>query len=536
MKNIIIAAILLSSSTKLYPQAVYEDGILLLDRGIYKNTYFENVGVTISGVDVIGGGNPEASIAGYYDQTNQIHLPEVIYKDESYFNIIATLSGVVSTGLVQDIFDSPAFVYTTDISEINYPESYTKAGQPEYKFKEACDLNITNTLIPKLWLNEERLPTVNGAPFSSNIKAGIGIKDIMLPKNPAFILSGNPNYPLGCDNSISLKSEMLKTITRLKNLNVEYVYLPQWHWIEVLKDDSWRIMEADRAFGPVTNDDLEFWITNAKANGMKTIMFHQIQGWIDSPEEAAYSIPYSEDNYEKWLRTYKEFVVSQINYFDRIGVDIISASCSGCVYGSATADVRELTVWKEIIDEVRAKSSMQISVDFFGDTFESMPEIVNSIDYLVPNFWINSDGLDGKLLSKNEIKELIRFDSVNKALEYSKTIIFGIAGYQSRDNLFRNPGYVEETVCTSKMNTFITSSSFCIQNQTMPDFSLQAVIHAAFYERINDLMRSNTDKEAIVMPLDYYITDNLLPYTAFPSIGDSIRNKPAEGIFKEFTL
>jgi hypothetical protein len=74
MKNMIFAAILVSSSTHLYSQAVYDDGILLLDRGIYKNTYFEQVGVTISNVDAIGGGNPEASIAGYYDQVTLILL------------------------------------------------------------------------------------------------------------------------------------------------------------------------------------------------------------------------------------------------------------------------------------------------------------------------------------------------------------------------------------------------------------------------------------------------------------------------------
>ena len=81
----------------------------------------------------------------------------------------------------------------------------------------------------------------------------------------------------------------------------------------------------------------------------------------------------------------------------------------------------------------------------------------------------------------------------------------------------------------SSDSAYTSSTALCIQNQTKPDFSLQAIITEATLEYFNSLPLPSG---SIVNVQAYWNTDVINPYTAFPNIGSSIRNKPAEGIVK----
>ena len=101
---------------------------------------------------------------------------------------------------------------------------------------------------------------------------------------------------------------------------------------------------------------------------------------------------------------------------------------------------------------------------------------------------------------------------------------------QSRRNALSYPGYLEETGCTEAVNSMEVSYSKCIQRDTEVDFSLQAIVIQAQMEHIKE---QNIDN-LIVFANDYFVTDNLYPYFAFPNLAYSIRNKPAEGLVREW--
>ena len=105
-----------------------------------------------------------------------------------------------------------------------------------------------------------------------------------------------------------------------------------------------------------------------------------------------------------------------------------------------------------------------------------------------------------------------------------------VHGIQSRSDAMTRPGYMEETVCTSDVfGTFNGSQTECIQRATLPDFSIQAIVHEAAFELIGGL---SNPAGLIVFVADYWETDPLVPQTAYPNIGASVRNKPAEGVVK----
>ena len=152
------------------------------------------------------------------------------------------------------------------------------------------------------------------------------------------------------------------------------------------------------------------------------------------------------------------------------------------------------------------------------------------------NYW-----LDDELLESHEESELSA-DLVAEA--YSQSLQYGIGYYsrynkeimlrggagQSRSNVLSLNGYIEESSCTSSMD-YMANVSFeeCIQENVTPDFALQAVILEGFFRALSTIDYS---VPLSVLIENYWQTDNLLPQTAFPNIGESFRNKPAEGVVR----
>jgi hypothetical protein len=62
------------------------------------------------------------------------------------------------------------------------------------------------------------------------------------------------------------------------------------------------------------------------------------------------------------------------------------------------------------------------------------------------------------------------------------------------------------------------------------DFALQAIIVQAQLDYITSFDTNNL----VVFAVDYFATDNLYPRFAYPNIGYTVRNKPAEGILREW--
>ena len=532
------------SSNITLAEDIVQKGVLNIEEVRIRDNIYSDVDVTISEVIAVKSGTPLANIDGYYPDSKELFVPAVKYKGKTFTNVLAKVNQILKAGDVLSIYNSPVYSYSSSVISISYPDSYlTESSSFDFSSRNPCDLDFQEINIPKFWMGEKLLPEINGAPFPDSIKAGMGIKDIYLTDNPAFILNGAKGAEKGCYGTASLKDEIDKTLTRFSELGVEYAYIPQWHWLEITPNGTWRIMEAERTFGPLIDDDLEYFIERAHQLGMKTIMYQQIQGAVNSYESGDYenvSYKVNEQNFEKWLYAYSEFMRERINYFDSIGLDIVSLTCDTCIFSPRETDFdpsyfeKYLDVIEQLYELVISETNLMTNIslsDLDNETYESVAKYA---DYL---------STSGNILNEHELEEYTVENVKNnystyelgEAIKFGKPIIHDLHPVQSRDTYSLFNGYLEETVCTSGYDWKSTGGEICVQELTIPDFAIQAIIHEGVLESLNSFISENIIENTLIfMHKDYYVTDNMMPYTAFPALGTSIRNKPAEGIFKRW--
>lgn len=537
------ALILAVSSSLSFSQDVYENGILNIDKVYWNDKIYSEVQVDIKNIIDAKMGSPLATVDGYYPSTNQLFIPEAIYKEETYTNVTVEIGNVYSAGEVLDIYNSPVYSYPTNIEEISYPQSYlNSAGSHDFSSRDPCNLDIETIHIPQYWMGYYDLPSVKGAPYPEYVNAGIGIKDIFLTDNPAFILNDYKPGKTGCDGTSLLTTEIDRTLERYQNIGVEYVFLPQWHWMEILSDGSWQVRDANETFGPAKNEDLEYFVRKAKTLGLKVFMindidyavYRQSDGWYDG--SSAHTPEFNEENFQKWLDAYTRFVEEKITFYEEIGVDVLELTCY-CMFGPhypsfSNSNYQDYLDVVKSLKELLPNTGIETAIRISAIQTERLDDFISIADTLIIEGNPNIDDLPD--ISVESIRENYELYELDIALPTGKDIIFTIFPFQSRENALTTPGYLEETVCTSQLFTFNLDNQVCLQDLTYPDFSLQAVTFEGALEAINQKLPATYGGEITIMSLDTWMTDVLLPYTAFPNLGNTIRNKPAEGIFKKW--
>jgi hypothetical protein len=165
------------------------------------------------------------------------------------------------------------------------------------------------------------------------------------------------------------------------------------------------------------------------------------------------------------------------------------------------------------------------------------PEIINGVEFI--NFSIFGPGYErfnsanineynvksaknAILMDQLNSEELRKYDAMGKIIIFNLTI-------QSRSNALSNPEYLEESNCVSTIGSLNPSNGNCLQREISPDYSIQAIFFEAAFEALNSMSLSSN---IIPLAMDYWQTDSMVSNTVFPSLGSTIRNKPAEGILK----
>ena len=422
----------------------------------------------------------------------------------------------------------------TDLDIVSYPESYRELSPRQIDAKEdPCKLDYSEISYQEAWLGQYPLPLVTGAPFSQNYFGGMGLKDIMLPDNPTFNLEAN------CKGN--LNAEFDRTIERLVKLNVHYVKIPQWHWINVNADGSWFIVEAEKSFGPLPDANLSYFVKAAHAAGLKVIMMNQIQG-IRNEADGSASVPEpNKENYKKWFAAFSEFLKERSPYFQSIGIDVWELGCGYCIFnnvgtGSSSDEKYFAAETENLIPIMRESYEGSLLVMASGRLVKNKA-ILSASEFI--NFSIddigfgritssNSAKLDVELAKKLILQDQLETQYIKSFDNLGKTLVFDVA-LQSRSNIFSMPGYLEETGCTSSIGDLNISETTCLQREIQPDFSVQAIFFEAAFEGLASLDLKST---IIPLPTDYWETDSMVSQTVFPNLGSTIRNKPAEGIVK----
>jgi hypothetical protein len=497
--------------------------------------FYKDVQVEVAAVLSLGTDSATSGAFDFFDQfkTGNLTIPVVRVASTLYRNVRISLGNLVAIGPYVDRYSVPL-----DLAQVTYPASYqtitTNAADIN---SDPCNLNLTAATYPATWIGQYPLPAINGAPLKPATKRSVSLKDIGLnpPNNPAFILPGATGAPAGCTGS--LQSELAKTVDRLKNLGTEYVTITQWHWATNRPDGSWYFTKAEDTFGSITDADLSLFMQKAHAAGLKVIMKNQIQAFRDSGDTSGNSyIPAAtQANYQKWFAAYQEYILERSVFFQSIGVDVWEAGCTACIYRDSGTD--------SPADRALFASQIQTALNnmklvFTGQTLMSTnswlhntPALASRIDIFEIGLWGITVPPDANLTVAAYKAAIATWGlqfAVNQYDGYHKAIKVDY-GIQSRKNVFAQWGYMEETSCTAAVGDFNGTADTCIQRETSPDFSVQAIVHEAMLESLNQLTMTST---LIVGVSDYWETDSLMPFTAFPNLAFSIRNKPAEGIVK----
>lgn len=434
---------------------------------------------------------------------------------------------------------TPLFSVST-LTPVTYPNGYTVPTTNPLDFNtDPCRLDLDVVTYPQSWLRGRTLPQATGAPLDPAIGRGVLIKDIMLDDNPAFVLSGSPDAPNGCNNGAgALKIELDKTAKRLAGLGAGYVKITQWNWITENSDGSFRIVDSDEKFGPLaaplSNENLRSFVESAHRVGLKVVVWNQIQAFGTSDGAYVPPPPNNTENYQKWFAAFAPFMERRARFYESIGVDVWDLGCDFCVFNTnqEKSESQKSLFYNNYLQIARNVKSIFKGQSYIAanDWFGYGSEFIDLVNFLEGGIFSNKQWslAESDSLTSQSYKETLQ-SNVFQLLPLGKPLFLSI-GIQSRRNALTEPGYLEETGCTAAVNSMPIDDNNCIQKQTETDFALQAIVIQGQLEYIKSL----NVKNITVFASDYFVTDNLYPQQAYPNIGYTIRNKPAEGVVREW--
>ena len=499
--------------------------------------FYQDVRLTVGSVVSSGQASGTSGIFDTYDAaTNQLTVPVVRVGDDLYRNLVVGVGSLLSYGGSVD-----SISVSTDIGSRTYPQSWQTATTNEADFNpNPCNLELEKVTYPSHWNGKYPLPPVTGAPLKPAIQRSVTLKDIGLqPGNPAFIEVFAPGAPSGCTGD--LQTELGKTVKRLKAIGSDYVNITQWHWAAPNPDGSWYITSAESTFGVITDADLAGFVQKAHGAGLKVIMRNQIQGFAQGIGGAqTVSVPPNNaESWAKWFPAYQAYIAERAKFFQSIGVDVWEVGCNACLFrddgdGSPAAATLFRDQYETALNTMKLHFAGK-TLFLYTPWLNTYPAFAARIDMFDLGFYGPSpfpDSLNQNLTAaayRAAVEASYLQTAVNQLDPFGKTIMISY-GVQSRRNVFTFPGYLEETACTASQFDFDKPGVACLQREQVTDFSMQAILHEGTLGAINQL--SAPKSTLMVNVLDYWITDSLMPFTAFPNLGYSIRNKPAEGIVK----
>jgi hypothetical protein len=430
---------------------------------------------------------------------------------------------------------TPLYSVST-VTPVPYPNGYTVPTTNPSDFNtDPCRLDLDVVTYPQSWLRGRTLPQATGAPLNPAIGRGVLIKDIMLDDNPAFVLKDAPDAPNGCENGTgALSIELDKTAKRIAGLGAGYVKIAQWTSITENPNGSYSIINPEDNFGPISDQNLKVFVESAHNAGLKVVLWNQIQIFVDAQRNFTPTPENSVQNYEKWFTAFGSFMQERASFYESIGLDVWDTGCHFCVFNGSQekSQSERLLFYNRYLKISTDVKKIYKGMTFIAnnDWFDVGSEYLNQTDFIDTGIWSNkswtlaeSDDLTPQLyrttLSSN----------IADLLKLGKPLFISV-GIQSRRNALSEPGYLEETACTAAINDIELSNSQCVQKETEVDFALQAIVIQAELEYIKSMNSNNV----IVFAADYFATDNLYPQTAYPNIGYTIRNKPAEGVVREW--
>lgn len=420
-------------------------------------------------------------------------------------------------GNTEKIDVANAITITTDINKINYPELYNKPSPVSVVVENPfCVIAREEVTYPISYLGKYEFPKTKGAPLATEISRIIGIKDTWIPE---------PNLNKNCYSSgyTATKKAYEKTLERVKKLGAEQITFTNYVHFSNFKNAE--IDGPEKA--AVSEEDLKFVANKAREQNLKVILYLNL-----APGKQVVSEIPNADWLNTLIKNWEPFVLNQAKIAEETKIDAIMLN-----HFDYQPNVKgfENTYGKEtlaLLTKVRIIYSGKILLmidPIWGADLGKLDSLLKQVDGFI--YTPTTDILkykSDKTVSVNNLKTvyLDNFASLGRDFnKYNKPIYIRVL-IQSSEEFLEN-GWSEDMFCK------VRGSESCYQKNLAVDFGAQAIAYEAMLEAINQVH----NKYFTVGGVDsygYWFTDVILPDTSQPQIAQSIRNKPAESIVKEW--
>jgi hypothetical protein len=317
------------------------------------------------------------------------------------------------------------------------------------------------------------------------------------------------------------------TLDRLVQLNVNTIALTPWGWFKA-GTSGWTIDKAGIAQGSnFTDENLAWFVSQAKARGMKVIWVNQLQGVILPDGRFLDPNVTTAADVDKAMAALKTYLTERGGVLQSAGVDMVFLGSYYWVNFESYMSVATFTAkTKELFQALKQNFKGQIAYGS-GSSEYLTPELVAAVDFirLSPSTASYSES-DAQQFSVADLKSRFAGSYQDVAPRIGTKPIIWEFNKQSRKGFLTDPIGYYDPFCTPQ------GSEKCIQLKLTGDFSFQAVFTEASFQFVNE--RAPNSIGGVVM--EYFPDGNLLPPHMFANIDASVRGKPAEYIYyKWFT-
>jgi hypothetical protein len=412
-----------------------------------------------------------------------------------------------------------AVVIPSDITKINYPEFYNNPTVVKDVIVENayCAIDKDEVAYPIEYLGEYEFPNIVGAPLPSTIQRLVGLKDVWIPE---------PNKNEGCTalGYDVMREAFEKTLPRVKALDASGITLS--NYVHFLDFENAIIDGPEKAAMP--EGDFRFAASNAKEQGLDVVLYLNL---APGNEPVSWDIPN-----EAWLttliRNWGEFVLNQAKIAEDTEIDAIMLNhfdYQPGIHGFEDVFQTEmLALLQKVRDAYTGKVLLMIE-PIWGADLNKLDILLRQVDaFLISPVTIVLESAPNKTVSVNNLKSLYLkyFEEIGRDFgRYGKPVYLRVLIQSTK--VFLEEGWHEEMFCIQR------GIDPCYQKSLEVDFSAQAIAYEAMMEAIKEASGNYLDVGA-VDSYGYWYTDVILPDVSQPQIGQSVRNKPAESIVKQW--
>lgn len=427
-------------------------------------------------------------------------------------------------------------VYSSDVTERSWLDFFTPTSDISYYDYDPEEINPEWIVIPKTWVNIEHLPELPTQRAKNNFAFEYGVKDIMLTDNPSFI-----NGVEG-----SLKAEFEKLVIDAYALGADSVEVIQWTSGKIEEDGTHSMFPFSSSIFPLQNSDLQHLTEFAEKFEIEVTVTQQIQYYTTEPDDTGYAIAFvpehTSENVQKWMEAYKTHITAVATDYEAFGVgrmDITNGSGTlNFVFDDGSNSQIYLNGFREIIAEINEIYTGElVLLDSFLLDDKFIQENIDAVIVEINLDFSDQDQKDDQITAEMVTQSIIESGKITRIEQLGEVYPEVIVTFtiQSRNDAFTNPGYIEETMCTSSFYVnqagIIEEADGCMQLETEVDFALQARAYKGVMDALNS---ATTNAKLTLSSKENWITENILGSNVFPNIGGGARNKPSETLIYEW--